>query len=238
MMCCFCFISRTCRITVYLLYEEDRKANHLLPIQTGRSPESRDLVLKKKQPELPNQHPKPHGDPGTSNTPAFHLINEEALIHYKRGGRIFKNTFISMHRQGPRSQHDCIIEALSFSLLCPFTCTSPPISKIQLALAGRYRTQTDRFKQFKPQLAGKYTRGENVLHCLQFLVTKKALFWMWKASLRQFAIQHLFRIASRRNILHLDGAQDFQSLFRGSKVVDPQKKVLYVDFDEKEPEAQ
>ena len=37
------------------------------------------------------------------------------------------------------------------------------------------------------------------------------------------AVQHLMQIAHQRNILHLFGAQDFYSLFQGSKVTDPYK---------------
>ena len=37
------------------------------------------------------------------------------------------------------------------------------------------------------------------------------------------AVQHLLRIANQRKTLHLFGAQDFQSLFQGSKVTDPYK---------------
>jgi hypothetical protein len=46
------------------------------------------------------------------------------------------------------------------------------------------------------------------------------------------AVQHLFRIANHKNILHLAGAQVFQSRRQGSKVTAPKKKALYADLEE------
>jgi len=44
-------------------------------------------------------------------------------------------------------------------------------------------------------------------------------------------------MASQTKVLHLLGAQDFQSRFHGSKPTDPAKKALYADLEEKSHEA-
>jgi len=40
---------------------------------------------------------------------------------------------------------------------------------------------------------------------------------------KQSTVQQRFRIASQTNVLHFPGAHDFQSLFHGSKVIEPTK---------------
>jgi hypothetical protein len=40
------------------------------------------------------------------------------------------------------------------------------------------------------------------------------------------AVQHLFCMANHKKVLHLGGAQDFQSLFQGSKVMEPKNITL------------
>ena len=54
---------------------------------------------------------------------------------------------------------------------------------------------------------------------------------------KRSAVQHRLRMASQMKVLHLLGAQDFQSRFHGSKLTDPAKKALYADLEEKFPEA-
>jgi len=54
---------------------------------------------------------------------------------------------------------------------------------------------------------------------------------------KRSAVQHRLRTASQMKVLHLLGAQDFQSRFHGSKLTDPAKKALYADLEEKFPEA-
>jgi hypothetical protein len=44
-------------------------------------------------------------------------------------------------------------------------------------------------------------------------------------------------MANQTKVLHLLGAQDFQSLFQGSKPMAPSKKALYADVVENFPEA-
>ena len=116
---------------------------------------------------------------------------------------------------------------------------SPPLSKDGIFLSRSKMTKTNSPQQTSPELSGEDTVCEDVLYCFIFLITEETLIRMWQTSLGQ-SVRSPATVPDcqpEEKFAFLGGAQDFQSLFHGSNVIDPRKKALYVEFEVKAPKA-